>query len=531
MEGLTLLFLYLAIPSLLYSAVKQYLTWRKNVGSKPRFPGPQQLPIVGHVHDLSRFSLWLKFKEWADEHGPIYYTKVLDQRLIIVSDEKIAEELLVKRGHIYSGRPQIRSLIRHKEGPAYSALMDRHDIWKAQRRWCHAAMAEAYKHHFYGHVEKEMSRYLGLLLLDPARFLDYTREYCGRVMSRLAWDDATQGRATGDSADQTLHCMSLPGPVTNLLTPLWHLPALVNPWYTAEVRREREQRAWWLASFRLAKDRMRRGDLPGDTWAYRYFEQLRREGNEGLDQPDDDEVFASCMLGFLNLVGVVTISGPLKFFLMAMALHPEWQKKAQGEIDRVCGNRMPTMQDYAQLPTVRACLKETLRWRSNVPLGVPHQAEADDEYRGVKIKKGTVILACEWNLNRVPTRYPDGNNYRPERFLEPGWPTYQEPLTRYPNFREGVSMHSFGWGRRTCLGQNLADDETFVFAAATLWAFRLAPETCPRTGRVVPIDSQATNSHVILEPLPYRMSIKVRGAERGRLVLEGYREVMGELRV
>lgn len=29
-------------------------------------------------------------------------------------------------------------------------------------------------------------------------------------------------------------------------------------------------------------------------------------------------------------------------------------------------------------------------------LGVPHQAERDDEYRGVKIKKDTIILACEW---------------------------------------------------------------------------------------------------------------------------------------
>lgn len=128
MEGLALVLLYLAIPSLLFSAIKQFLTWRKSLGSTAKFPGPQQFPIVGRVHDLPRFSLWLKFKEWADEHGPIYYTKALNQPFIVVSDEKIAEELLVKRGHIYSGRPQIRSLIRHKEGPAYSALMDRHGM-------------------------------------------------------------------------------------------------------------------------------------------------------------------------------------------------------------------------------------------------------------------------------------------------------------------------------------------------------------------------------------------------------------------
>lgn len=33
------------------------------------------------------------------------------------------------------------------------------------------------------------------------------------------------------------------------------------------------------------------------------------------------------------------------------------------------------------------------------PTGVPHQAEQDDEYRGVKIKKGTIVLACEWYVS------------------------------------------------------------------------------------------------------------------------------------
>jgi hypothetical protein len=134
-------------------------------------------------------------------------------------------------------------------------------------------------------------------------------------------------------------------------------------------------------------------------------------------------------------------------------------------------------------------------------------------------------------LNRIPSNYPDGDNFRPERWLEPGWPTYQEPLTRYPNFRDGMAMHTFGWGRRTCLGQNIVDDETFVFGAATLWAFNLAQKTCPLTGQPVPIDTQATNSHVILEPLPYQIDIKIRSEERGKQVLEMYNEVRSKLKV
>lgn len=133
MEGFALILLYIAIPSLLFSAISKFLSWsKKPQGAGAKFPGPQQFPIVGRVHDLPRFSMWLKFKEWADIHGPIYQTYALSQPFIIVSDEKIAEELLVKRGNIYSGRPQIRSLIKHKDGPAYSALMDRHgEFWRA----------------------------------------------------------------------------------------------------------------------------------------------------------------------------------------------------------------------------------------------------------------------------------------------------------------------------------------------------------------------------------------------------------------
>ncbi len=109
----SLLLLYVAVPSLLLSAIQQILSWRKRtLGTEAKFPGPKQYPLVGRIHDLPRFGLWLKFKEWADEHGPIYQTRAVDQTFIIVSDEKIAEELLVKRGHIYSGRPPDPLVVR-----------------------------------------------------------------------------------------------------------------------------------------------------------------------------------------------------------------------------------------------------------------------------------------------------------------------------------------------------------------------------------------------------------------------------------
>ncbi|OLN86936.1 Fumitremorgin C synthase 1 [Colletotrichum chlorophyti] len=563
MEGYALIVFYLGIllvPGFLFSSLRRLSKWisktsagdGKTAKGSAKFPGPKQYPIVGRVHDLPKIAMWLKFKEWADEFGPIYQTSMLGQKFVIISDEAMAQELLIKNGNNFGGRPQIRALIDHKLGPAYSALMDRHDTWKFQRKWVHAAMASAHQQHFYGHIENEVKRWLVTLLLDPEKFHGNTRELTGRIISRLSWDDAAQGKAYGDSAIETLTQMSVSGPVVNTMTPLWDLADFVryNPWRKFEVAREKKQRAWWLQSFRLARDRYRKGELPSDTWTYRYFEQLQKGGNDALEQTEKEEDFAACMLGFQCLVGVITISGPMQFFLMCMALHPEWLTKCQEEIDRVCGDRMPTREDFAELPTVRACLKETLRWRSGVPLGVPHQCEKESEFQGVKIEKGTIILACEWyatpanlryyqgltvsacrNINRVPEKYPDPENYRPDRYLDPSFPTYQEPLSQYPNFRDGVGMHTFGWGRRTCLGQNLVDDEMFVAGASVCWAFDMSLKKCPATGEDVTFDSQATNSNVILEPLPFPMQFNIRSPERAQTVLEGYNAVRDSLRV
>ena len=77
-------------------------------------PGPTLLPFIGRIHDLPIEYMWLKFKEWADVYGPIYRTEMLGAKFIVVSDERVAEELLVKRAKINSDRPMVRSLFDSK---------------------------------------------------------------------------------------------------------------------------------------------------------------------------------------------------------------------------------------------------------------------------------------------------------------------------------------------------------------------------------------------------------------------------------
>lgn len=135
-------------------------------------------------------------------------------------------------------------------------------------------------------------------------------------------------------------------------------------------------------------------------------------------------------------------------------------------------------------------------------------------------------------INRVPSKYPDPETYRPDRWLDPSFPTYQEPLSKYPNFRDSkFGMHSFGWGRRKCLGMDIVDDELFVTGAALLWAFNMSQAVCSKTGDKIPIDTLSTNSHVILEPSKYEMRFDIRSEERRSHVVENYGQVASGLKV
>ncbi len=52
----------------------------------------------------------------------------------------------------------------------------------------------------------------------------------------------------------------------------------------------------------------------------------------------------------------------LQFFVLAMILHPEIQARAQAEIDKVVGGRLPGFQDEKDLPYTSAIVLECVRW-------------------------------------------------------------------------------------------------------------------------------------------------------------------------
>lgn len=100
--------------------------------------------------------------------------------------------------------------------------------------------------------------------------------------------------------------------------------------------------------------------------------------------------------GSLLEAGSDTTASTLIGFVQALMIFPEVVAAAQAEIDRVCGeDRLPDLNDLPDMPYIRGCMKESMRWMPTDPLGVPHAVIRDDDYMGYKIPKGAGVM---WNV-------------------------------------------------------------------------------------------------------------------------------------
>lgn len=106
--------------------------------------------------------------------------------------------------------------------------------------------------------------------------------------------------------------------------------------------------------------------------------------------------FAAYISGSLLQAGSETTASILVGFIQAMVIFPDVAEKAQSELDRVCGARLPDLNDVHDLPYIRACAKESLRWMPGFMLGIPHAVTQDDTYLGYRIPKGATVILNVW---------------------------------------------------------------------------------------------------------------------------------------
>ncbi|KAF8830879.1 hypothetical protein HHX47_DHR1000067 [Lentinula edodes] len=177
-----------------------------------------------------------------------------------------------------------------------------------------------------------------------------------------------------------------------------------------------------------------------------------------------------CMLSAVfTLGGVHSISGIIQWFLALIPSHPEVALRAQEELDRVVGrDRLPTAEDEANLPYVRAIIKEVQRVHAPFWMATPHCTTEDFTYNGQYIPKGTAVVLNCYTLHHNSARYEDPWSFNPDRYVEDELSCAES--AKLPNVMNRDHW-TFGAGRRICPGIHVAERELWLAISQLLWSF------------------------------------------------------------
>ncbi|KAI8627302.1 cytochrome P450 [Xylariaceae sp. FL1651] len=516
------------IPILVFSGLLLYVLYLKQkvcararipAGARP-LPGPKCYPIVGRVHDVPANAAWLKFYEWSKEYGPIYQMEMFGSVHVWISSEQIAHDLLSRRAAIYSDRPQIPNLPDNRTKGDYLALTGRNETWKRQRKLAQQLMAVSANASLHDYPSKERDRFLYLLSTDASQYREFIEQFTARTVARLSWGSAHSAQLLRLTTFGLLETISPAGALPNVVSWLMHLPTFLSPWKQKEYARHTLEAKLLKDNVQYVHDRINDGSAE-PSFVRTFIENLNHQSERSKW---GEEAEATYVVGQMAIAGALTIGSPIQTYLLAVLHYPEWQKKLQDEIDRVCDGACPQWEDREKLHMLRAFVKEVIRWRPPVPTGIPHAIEKDDVYNGYFIPAGATIHALEWGITRDEETYPDAETFNPARWLEPEYPTFKEPLTLHPNLN-GFSQ--FGFGRRTCQGIPIVEQDLYLAMGGMAWAFNIQKKR-RADGSEIPVHWNDFTPLLIAKPVAFEFDAIVRSEEKRALLRQMWESGKGD---
>ncbi|KAG2356965.1 cytochrome P450 [Suillus spraguei] len=438
------------------TAISQFIKKRQN--NPPLPPGPMALPLLGSVLSVNAREPWLTYTKWGAAYGDLVFVRILNEEIVVVNSQKIAEDLLDKRSRIYSDRPYLATLEPYGLSISF-AFLGYGDEWRRCRRLFHQTFRSESAVKFRPMQITRAREMVANLFDDPRHYHNHFETFSLSVVMSAVYDYDI--RARDDPMVQIVVKAVNPGravltPERALLLKTFPFLLKLPDWcWGSSIKRDARtstERINEMAEvpFRYVQQHM--ADSSFVTQSSMVAENLRRmEMQEEASKPALENALKKAATSAVGASYDTTVAA-LMVFVLAMVLYPDVQKRAQAEIDSVVGrDRLPTFEDRASLPYIDAVMRETFRWQPVAPLGVSHSTSSNDVYDGYFIPKGTIITCNTWAITRDEKRYPEASRFIPERFIDvDGALTSDDP-----------AQYVFGTGRRICPGRYTADASTW----------------------------------------------------------------------
>ncbi|KAF7298616.1 Cytochrome P450 [Mycena indigotica] len=547
------LLMFLDVPSLLLlvsAGALAVVFRRRQRGLLPLPPGPRKLFLLGNLLHMPSSFEWETFGRFSQEsNSDIIHLDVAGMSVVVLSSLEANIDLLEKRSTIYSDRPRA-PMLNELMGWDFNFAFMKYDFnsdgvtkyRSHQRAACHGLLRR--------------------LLDDPGQPLEHIRHMAREIILSTVYgiqvlpkDDPYVETAEA-ALNSLVHGHSPIRFLVNMFPTLLHVPywmpgasfkRIAREWRKLstkfvnlpfdETRRQMVCRP--VIVLALAGEHLTITKLNGDARPSFTASHL-------ISAPASEHETIKNAAATAFSAGTHTTVALVGKFLMAMLSNPDAQRKAQAEIDAVCGGRLPTFElledaeSTIMMPYVSAVMRELFRWEPTVPL-VQHFIEVEDEYRGLRIPAQSVVIGNIWwvsvlfspsilmvskgNSSRrgifpvfhlclltLPQeKYPNPTSFRPERWLLPSG-------ALNPDMHSGSWEFGFGFGRRVCAGQRLGLASLWISITSILASLDVQ-RAVDENGVVIEPEFEFI-SGLIRQPVPFACSIKPRSAEAEMAIRE-----------
>ncbi|KAJ7804266.1 cytochrome P450 [Mycena olivaceomarginata] len=496
------------LPPLAFCAALFFFwTSSRRRGASRLPPGPPRDPLIGNLRQMPTEQAPLMFHEWGKTYGDVIYLQVPGRSIIILDSLQAAEDLFDKRSLIYSDRPKFPLFELFGWTSALMLLPYGKQLVKARQMQSYLGRQKCADYQPM-QVEEARTLVLNLLSSEADRYETF-------ISRRVSISSIRNGNPHTDrrGAQDPIRRRRVPphfrdgygidGPrgtgagqhAIDFFPFLRHLPHWFPGTHYAAVAAKWRPTVRELYEFPIRTVSVQKAT--GEAKPSFLLTQLEEmEAWPTVTAGDEEDLKGTAAAMFT--AGESTMWSALSMFVLAMVLHPECRREAHEEINSVVGT--------ARLPQFRTGRHSRL-WNASTRRfsGLPHRCMQGDHYRGMFIPAGSLVFAeseTASTQNRGMTLdesiYADPTSFNPKRCLA------APAGNAEPHF-----PGKFGFGRRVCTGQHLADNSVWV-AIATILA------CCEITNAV-----DGEGNPIVPEEAGFQCVIRPRTAEVKTLIEEG----------
>ncbi|MBC7794083.1 MAG: cytochrome P450 [Clostridia bacterium] len=392
-------------------------------------------------------------QEMQQKYGDLVHLKMPLGHAYVVAVPGIIEQVLVRDHHAFIKDVLTREL-RYVMG--VGLLTNEHEPWKRIRKIASPPFTKRAIASYAADMVQITAKYVAHLVPDVAcdvhkHLMEMTLEIVVRTVFGANLPPEAAG--VGAALDKTMTFFTTVSRSMKRVIPKW-LPTPTNIAFKRAVRELDKSVSFIIADKRHKAD-------PEANDLISLLIRARDDQGDGLsDLQLRDEAIT------MFLAGHETTALVLSYALLALAQHPELQKRALDELDDVLQGRAPTMADTPNLKFLDTVVSETMRLYPPAWV-VAREATRTTMLGNYRIEAGAQVWMSQYVMHRDGRFFTNADDFDPDRWSG----ALKDELPRFVYF-------PFGGGPRVCIGNHFAMMETMLALATILQkrTFEVAPE-------------------------------------------------------